>query len=423
MRLLLLTTIASALKVEPSLTRRGAMGALAGSLSPLLPALAAPTLEGYDPASAVTAPGAGRLYFPPLTPPLFDRATYRYDLGKNAWAFEQLLTFANVSATVRTIVVKLKDGTLWVNGPQWPTGEFIKMLDELGPVGHVVLPCVALEHKAPIAAFCKRYPKARVWIAPGQYGPFGECGLTASSAKMGYRVDGVFPIGAPKPGDAMPPWADEFDMRTLYVSLPENAGPVSETAFLHKPTSTLITTDSVVYVPSTPPPIFGTYFDEKTISQPDFWAKSVIQAVFLPLREDPTAPSADTAKRWPGYGSVEGRLLRAPILRAFADARAPEEVREWVKSISEWPFERILTAHFASPIKATPSDFAAAFSYLDDPQPDEKIMEKIACEDWKLLDGLNDLIETNKLGAPVKFDFKPGCPRGVGGGGAHSSVV
>ena len=165
------------------------------------------------------------------------------------------------------------------------------------------------------------------------------------------------------------------------------------------------------------------YFDEKTISQPDFWAKSVIQAVFLPLREDPTAPSADTAKRWPGYGSVEGRLLRAPILRAFADARAPEEVREWVKSISEWPFERILTAHFASPIKATPSDFAAAFSYLDDPQPDEKIMEKIACEDWKLLDGLNDLIETNKLGAPVKFDFKPGCPRGVGGGGAHSSVV
>ena len=33
-----------------------------------------------------------------------------------------------VSATIRTIVVKLEDGTLWVNGPQWPTGEFCRLL-------------------------------------------------------------------------------------------------------------------------------------------------------------------------------------------------------------------------------------------------------------------------------------------------------
>ena len=117
-------------------------------------------------------------------------------MGRNAWALEQLLTFANVSATVRTVVIKLQDGTLWVDGPQWPTGEYMALLDELGPVGHVVLPCVALEHKAPMAAFVKRYPKASVWIAPGQYGPFGECGLDAASAKMGYRVDGVFPTAA-----------------------------------------------------------------------------------------------------------------------------------------------------------------------------------------------------------------------------------
>ena len=128
-------------------------------------------------------------------------------------------------------------------------------------MGHVVLPCVALEHKAPLKAFCAKYPKASVWIAPGQYGPFGACGLDAASAKMGYRVDGVFPIGTPEPSkDAMPPWADEFDMTTLYVDLPENAGPVAETAFFHKPTKTLVTTDSVVFVPDAPPPIFGTYF-------------------------------------------------------------------------------------------------------------------------------------------------------------------
>jgi len=65
----------------------------------------AASLEGYDPAGAKVMPQAGRRYFPPLTPPLFDRATYRYELGRDAWALEQLLVFANVSATVRTVVI------------------------------------------------------------------------------------------------------------------------------------------------------------------------------------------------------------------------------------------------------------------------------------------------------------------------------
>ena len=105
------------------------------------------------------------------------------------------------------------------------------------------------------------------------------------------------------------------------MDLPENAGPVAETAFFHRPTATLVTTDSVIYVPDEPPPIFSTYFKPDQMADPDFWAKSVIQAVFLPLREKGDAPQTDPRRRWPGYGSVQGRLLRAPILRAFADAR------------------------------------------------------------------------------------------------------
>ena len=34
-------------------------------------------------------------------------------------------------------------------------------------------------------AFARKYPKASVWVTPGQYGPFGTCGLTAASAKLG----------------------------------------------------------------------------------------------------------------------------------------------------------------------------------------------------------------------------------------------
>lgn len=110
--------------------------------------------------------------------------------------------------------------------------------------------------------------------------------------------------------------------------------------------------------------------------------QSVLQAVFLPLREDTSAPSSEPLNRWPGYASVQGRLIRAPILRAFADSRAPDEVRAWVRAIGTWEFDRVLTAHFASPIKSTPDEYRAAFSYLDGPMPD------IKCADWKLLDGL-----------------------------------
>ena len=121
-------------------------------------------------------PSAGRSYFPALTPPFQNRATYRYDLGRGAWALEQLLTFANVTATIRCNVVRLEStGGLWVHSPQWPTGEFCSLLEGIGgPIEHVVLPCNAFEHKAPMQAFVEKYPNTKVWIAPGQYGPLGK---------------------------------------------------------------------------------------------------------------------------------------------------------------------------------------------------------------------------------------------------------
>jgi hypothetical protein len=396
--------------VSKEWSRRDWFGAAGVGLSTILAnpshSSAIPTIAEEYKLPVATDPVAGQFYFPALTPPFANRATFRYTLGRDAWAFEQLLTFANVTATIRCNVIKLKEtGGLWVHSPQWPTGEFVSLLDDLGaPVEHVVLPCNAFEHKAPMQAFLKKYPKAKVWISPGQFGPLGSSGQTLSEkCHMGYRVDGI--LG---PGNPLPPWANEFDIATLYVKIPKNAGPVSEVAFCHRPTKTLVATDAVVYVPSgRAPEIYSTYFDDETIQDPTFWARTVLQAVFLPLR-------TDVDGNYPGYEALQDRLVRAPILRALVDARAPDAVRQWIQeqtTSGQWEFDRIITSHFASPIQATPANVRAAFDYLfvEDVDKLDSSLPPVACKDWELLDSINQFVAKTNAGAPAVFDFQRGC--------------
>lgn len=75
---------------------------------------AATLLSNYDPNDYTTADDLSRSVFPPsFLPPLNNRATYRYALGRDAWALEQLLAFANVTATIRTNVIELEDGYVY----------------------------------------------------------------------------------------------------------------------------------------------------------------------------------------------------------------------------------------------------------------------------------------------------------------------
>ena len=306
------------------MSRRQALAAGLAASSTTLPANAAVLEPNGAYANGVTKPQESRDFLEVILPPVTNRATMRTAIGPNngdgMWGLEQLLLFSNVSATIRMTVIRLKDGTLWVNSPVAPTRECLALLKEIGgEVSHIVLPVTALEHKAFFGPFVRQFPNAKTWVAPGQYGPFGELkpasrdgsGKDGYAISMPYRVDGV--LGDPS---NPPPWADELPLKLFYVDLPGNAGPVSEAAFFHRATKTLVCTDAVVFVPPTPNPLFDTIFSAKAVSDPDFWPKSVLQAVFLPLRQvgDGT---------WPGYERVQGKLLRAPILRAFGDVRAP----------------------------------------------------------------------------------------------------
>ena len=74
---------------------------------------------------------------------------------------------------VRMTIVKLSGGGLWVLNPIAATRELLDMVRSLervhGPVKHVVLGTVAIEHKTYAGVFSQKFPQSTVWLQPGQY--------------------------------------------------------------------------------------------------------------------------------------------------------------------------------------------------------------------------------------------------------------
>ena len=104
------------------------------------------------------------------------RATVEETVVPNQiWTHDQIQGVVNVNVPVRQTVVKLSKeagGGLWVYNPVAPTPQLLSMMKNLeaqhGPVRHMVLGTVALEHKATFGAFARQFPKATVWIQPGE---------------------------------------------------------------------------------------------------------------------------------------------------------------------------------------------------------------------------------------------------------------
>lgn len=92
------------------------------------------------------------------------------------WTFDQLQGILYVIVPVRMTIIKLEKtegGGLFVYAPVAPTGECMSMIRKLeaehGPVKHIVLGTLALEHKVFAGPFAQRFSEAKVWFTPGQY--------------------------------------------------------------------------------------------------------------------------------------------------------------------------------------------------------------------------------------------------------------
>ena len=74
------------------------------------------------------------------------------------WTLEQVQGIINVNVPVRSTVIKLSSGGLWINNPVAPTKECISMIRDIerrhGQVKYIVLSTLGVEHKVRALAKC-----------------------------------------------------------------------------------------------------------------------------------------------------------------------------------------------------------------------------------------------------------------------------
>ncbi|CAB9525354.1 expressed unknown protein (Partial), partial [Seminavis robusta] len=170
------------------------------------------------------------------------------------WTFDQKFGILDVQVPLRMTIVKLSDGGLFVYDPIAATAECLELVNEIvkehGPIRHIVLGSVALEHKAYSGVFAQKFPEATIWLQKGQY----SFPSNLPDSFLG------FPVGRTKsmpssPEEAPPEWNKDFDFLSLGPFISRD-GAFGETVFFHRDTKTLLVTDTTVEVNEEVPPIY-----------------------------------------------------------------------------------------------------------------------------------------------------------------------
>jgi len=298
---------------------------------------------------------------------------------EQVWTLDQKFGILNVQVPQRTVIVRLKEGGLFVYNPVAATQECLGLVQELvdkyGPVKHVVLGSVALEHKVYTGVFAQKFPEAQVWLQPGQYA-FPN---NLPDAFLGFPASRTKPI--PKTMEEAPQeWRDNFEFRILGPFISKD-GAFGETVFYHPTTKTLICTDTVVEVSEEIPPIYDydhkplLYHARDTVTDivqdtPETLKKGwrrvqLFGLYFTPSAIDIKDGAAALTERRPdinpdfagvypwdwvrddvaSFKAISGGLLVAPILQTLILNRSPIEVLDFADEVAKWDIQRIIPGH------------------------------------------------------------------------------
>jgi len=168
------------------------------------------------------------------------RATVRRELVRGRiWSFEQVQGLLYVHVPVRMTAVRLDTGGLLLYSAIAPTAECLSLLAEVeekaGPVQHILLPSLAVEHKTYAADFGRARPAATVWVVPDQYTFPLPLPLSLQGFPRGVRALPVRPTEAEL---ADIPWARQLSYRVL-GPIKEDVGAFEELVALDTATRTL----------------------------------------------------------------------------------------------------------------------------------------------------------------------------------------
>ena len=374
------------------------------------------------------------------------------------WTHDQIQGVVNVNVPVRQTVVKLSPeagGGLLVYNPVAPTPQLIKMMRSLekkhGPVRHIVLGTVALEHKATFGPFAQRFPDATVWLQPGQWAfpvglPIEFLGVTQRGRKLreipteNKYTSAGYKLWAER--DPVPEWAVDFGTETLGPFKFKSVGAFSETAMFHKPSKTLLVTDTVVSVTDEPPKIiqedpramlfhardsideivqdteetrkkgwrrmvqFGLVFFPSQIDVVPF-GKAISQASKIDKSMKPLGQGAVPGSLYPWTWhdndadlknfkaiSKDGALFCPPILTKLILDRESKGTLEWVDRVTKrFDFQRVVPCHLNNNVKAGPKEFYDAFDPLrSDPKTGNIKQQRALAEDLALLQKASDIL-------------------------------
>jgi len=374
------------------------------------------------------------------------------------WTHDQIQGVVNVNVPVRQTVVKLSEnagGGLLVYNPVAPTPQLMTMMkileERYGPVRHIILGTVALEHKATFGPFAQNFPNATVWLQPGQWAfplniPVEFLGVTQRGRRLREiptsSISKQYRYYAEK--DPVPEWSTDLEFETLGPVTFKSVGAFSETALFHKSTKSLIVTDVVVSVTEDPPKIiqedpramlfhardsideivedteenrrrgwrrmvqFGLVFFPSQIDVVPF-GEAISEASKIDKRMKPLGEGAVPFSlypwKWRGNSdlknfntiSAQGQLFCPPILTKLILDREPKKTLDYVNRVcTRFDFDRVIPAHLNNNVKATPKEFREAFVVLQSDPKGQIIGQRPLGEDLALLQKASDLL--TKLG-------------------------
>jgi hypothetical protein len=320
------------------------------------------------------------------------------------WTLEQKFGILDVQVPLRMSVIKMSTGGLFVYNPIAATPECLELIGEIvaehGPVKHIAVGSVALEHKAYAGVFAQKFPGAQVWLQPGQY----SFPVNLPDSFLGYPSDrtNLMPATIDQaPAD----WQKDFDLATLGPIISRD-GAFGETVFFHKDTNILLVTDTALQASDEIPKIYETdhapllFHARDTVTDivkdtPEtlrkgwrriqlfglyFMPSPIIikdaKVAFNERRADINGDFAgvypwdwvgDEEASWRGIaGTGKGGLLVAPILQVLLLNRSPVEILDFADKVAAWPIQRIIPAHLKNDLKFTGADYRKSFGFLEE---------------------------------------------------------